>query len=220
MLARFSVHLPANKQPATMCRWRSALAHLLLALLFWGLPASQAPSVVRAAPLVAPANDIAVGCSNLVENGDFEAVNQVWQFSPSTSPPRYSSEVPFSGAQSLRLGVDPGSPMTPSISEVRYYKAIPLPAPAARIILRFRYAPFYEEPLDTDRLEVEVRDANSNQSLLLQSLLGTDRTWLLKEADLLPFAGRAITLYLRVRNNGTLGRTSHPNDGSRHMTQR
>ena len=200
---RFSVHLPSNPQPVVPYRWRTTLARWLLALLCLIVSGLPLQTIVRAAP----AADIAVGCSNLIENGDFEAVNQVWQFSPSTSPPRYSSEVPFSGAQSLRLGVDPGAPMAPSISEVRYYKAIPLPAPAARIILRFRYAPFYEDPLDTDRLEVEVRDANSNQSLLLQSLLGTDRTWLLKEADLLPFAGRALTLYFRVRNNGALGHT-------------
>ncbi|MFN8489677.1 MAG: hypothetical protein U0350_18985 [Caldilineaceae bacterium] len=200
---RFSAHLPFHTQTAAHCRWRSAFARLLLAFLCIGLPGLQTFRGVYAAPV----DDIAVGCSNLVENGDFEAVNQVWLFSPSTTPPRYSSEFPFSGAQSLRLGADPGSPMAPSISEVRFYKAIPLPAPAARIILRFRYAPFYEDPLDTDRLEVEVRDANSNQSLLLQSLVGTDRTWFLKEADLLPFAGRAIALYFRVRNNGTLGHT-------------
>lgn len=200
---RFSDHLLLHPQITVTCRWRSTCARLFLVILCLGLPSLQAFVVVHAAPL----DDIAVGCSNLVENGDFEAVNQVWLFSPSTTPPRYSSEFPFSGAQSLRLGADPSSPMAPSISEVRFYKAIPLPAPAARIILRFRYAPFYEDPLDTDRLEVEVRDANSNQSLFLQALGGTDRTWFLKEADLLPFAGRAIILYFRVRNNGALGHT-------------
>jgi len=168
--------------------------------------------LVRAAP---PA-DIAVGCSNLIEGGDFETINPVWNFQPSTNPPRYTSEFTFNGsAQSLVLGNTPapGGATTPSISEVRY-QSFQLPPGASRIILRFRYLPFYEDALDTDRQQTEVLYAASAQALESnpRSLRVLDEhetspntnppSWRQRDATLTSLAGQWISLRFRVRNDG------------------
>jgi len=204
VLDRLSVRLSPH-QPRY--RWQSALSRLLLLLFCLGFTGVQVLTVVRAAPFSSLA--AAVTCTDLVENGDFETDNQVWLPSPNTNlAPSYSSDLAFSGTQSLRLGPDPGVPMAASLSEVHYAQPLQLPpASTATITLNFRYATFYEDSQDSDQLQAEIFDANTNESLQKRTLLNTKHAWLLQQINLAPFAGRAISLYFRVRNNGTLGRT-------------
>ncbi|MCX6043624.1 MAG: hypothetical protein NT075_00815, partial [Chloroflexi bacterium] len=130
-------------------QWLAHLARLILALFLLGMESAPTWAVASAAPLAAPMGDIAPGCGNLVEGGDFETLNPAWEFQPSTNPPRYTTDYAFGGSvQSLVLSDALGASSDPSISEVRY-RAFQLPAAATRIALHFHYLPFYEDALDT-----------------------------------------------------------------------
>lgn len=71
--------------------------------------------------------DVAPGCLNLIEGGDFEQFNPSWQVIASTRPPMYSNEQTFNNSlQSMRLGDGLEALNVESVSEVRY-KPILLP---------------------------------------------------------------------------------------------
>ena len=212
MLERFGAKSQASLFSGARSRLPVRIGSLVLTLLLLWLEIVPPLAMVRAAPSA----DIAVGCINLIEGGDFETINPVWNFQPSTNPPRYTSEFTFDGsAQSLVLGNTPapGGSTTPSISEVRY-QAFQLPPGASRIILRFRYLPFYEDALDSDRQQAEVLYGNSPQALesnpqILRVLDGhetspntTPPSWRQRDATLTSLAGQWISLRFRVRNDG------------------
>ncbi|MEZ4736726.1 MAG: hypothetical protein R3E79_57330 [Caldilineaceae bacterium] len=49
--------------------------------------------------------DVAPGCLNLIEGGDFEQFTPSWQIGASTRPPMYTNEQTFNNsAQAMRLG--------------------------------------------------------------------------------------------------------------------
>lgn len=152
--------------------------------------------------------DVAPGCLNLIEGGDFEQFNPSWQVIASTRPPMYSNEQTFNNSlQSMRLGNGLEALNVESVSEVRY-KPILLPYGATRIILRFLYYPLYENPPGADLQQADLFDAATDQ--LLGSLLNSQedsRTWKARDFDLTLFAGRSVSLRFRVRNDGSAGRT-------------
>ncbi len=212
MLQRFRAKSPASLILGVRTRLPLRIGTLALTLLLLWLEVIAPLTLLRAAP---PA-DIAIGCNNLIEGGDFETINPVWNFQPSTNPPRYTSEVAFNGsAQSLALGntPEPGASNTPSISEVRY-RSFPLPAGASRIILRFRYLPFYQDARDIDRQQAEVVYANSASAIEVTNQVfrvldahetsanTTPPSWRYRDADLTRFAGQWISLRFRVTNDG------------------
>lgn len=176
-------------------------------ILSW--PFSGGVTAVKAASAYAVGQaDVAPGCLNLIEGGDFEQFNPSWQVIASTRPPMYSNEQTFNNSlQSMRLGNGFESLNVASISEVRY-KPIQLPTGATRIILRFLYYPLYEPAPGADLQQADLFDANTDQ--LLGSLLNNledSRKWQAREFDLTLFAGRSLSLRFRVRNDGSAGRT-------------
>jgi len=152
--------------------------------------------------------DVAPGCLNLVEGGDFEQVNPSWQIGASPRPPMYSNEQTFNNSiQSLRLGNGIELPNVESVSEVRH-KPILLPVGATRIILRFLYYPLFEPSPGVDLQQADLFDANNDQ--LIGTLLNAQdnaRSWKALDFDLTAYAGRSISLRFRVRNDGGVGRT-------------
>ena len=213
MLEWFRAKSQASLFSGAQSRLPLRIGTLALTLLLLWLQIVQPLTLLRAAPLA----DIAIGCSNLIEGGDFETINPVWNFQPSTNPPRYTSEFTFNGsAQSLVLGNSPapGGSTTPSISEVRY-QSFQLPPGASRIILRFRYLPFYQDAEDSDLQQAEIFYGNTLQALesnpQLFRVLNIHQTspntnppsWrLAPDATLTNLSGKWISLRFRVRNDG------------------
>ncbi len=199
-------------------RFFANLARLLLALFLLGVNSAPTWAVASAAPASAPVGDIAPGCGNLIEDGNFETLNPAWEFQPSTNPPRYTSDFTFGGSvKSLVLSDALGASSDPSISEVRY-RAFQLPASATRIALHFRYLPFYEDALDTDRQQAEIYYANTSAALAFTTKIfpilnahetssTTSPNWRQTDADLTSLAGQWISLRFRVRNTGGPART-------------
>lgn len=152
--------------------------------------------------------EVAPGCLNLVEGGDFEQFNPSWQLQASTRPPMYSSEQTFNNSlQSMRLGNGFELPNLASISEVRH-KPILLPFGATRIILRFLYYPLYDAAPGADLQQADLFDATTDQ--LIGTLLNAQEGsggWKARDFDLTLYAGRSISLRFRVRNDGIGGRT-------------
>lgn len=152
--------------------------------------------------------EVAPGCLNLIEGGDFEQFNPSWQVIASTRPPMYANEQTFNNSlQSMRLGNGLEALNVESVSEVRY-KPLLLPYGATRIILRFLYYPLYEAAPGADLQQADLFDATTDQ--LLGSLLNSQedsRTWKARDFDLTLFAGRSVSLRFRVRNDGSAGRT-------------
>lgn len=168
-----------------------------------------APAALKAANANAVLEaEVAPGCLNLIEGGDFEQFNPSWQVIASTRPPMYSNEQTFNNSlQSMRLGNGLEALNVESVSEVRY-KPILLPYGATRIILRFLYYPLYEAAPGADLQQADLFDATTDQ--LLGSLLNSQedsRTWKARDFDLTLFAGRSVSLRFRVRNDGSAGRT-------------
>lgn len=175
--------------------------------LLWPPPFAVA-GVKAASAYAVDQADVAPGCLNLIEGGDFEQFNPSWQVIASTRPPMYSNEQTFNNSlQSMRLGNGFESLNVESVSEVRY-KPILLPYGATRIILRFLYYPLYEPAPGADLQQADLFDATTEQ--LLGSLVNSQddsRRWLAREYDLTLFAGRSVSLRFRVRNDGSAGRT-------------
>ena len=171
-------------------------------------PSLPVAAVKAANDYAARPADVAPGCLNLIEGGDFEQFNPSWQVIASTRPPMYSNEQTFNNSlQSMRLGNGLEALNVESVSEVRY-KPILLPYGATRIILRFLYYPLYENPPGADLQQADLFDATTDQ--LLGSLLNSQedsRKWQARDFDLTLFAGRSISLRFRVRNDGGAGRT-------------
>ncbi|MEZ4870451.1 MAG: hypothetical protein R3C14_54485 [Caldilineaceae bacterium] len=159
-----------------------------------------------------PANgaraDVAPGCLNLLEGGNFEQLSPNWQIQPSTRPPMYTNEQTFNGSgQALRLGNGLELPNIESVSEVRY-KPVLLPFGASRIILRFLYYPLYDAAPGEDLQQADLFDASNDQLILsLLNVQDNSRTWKLRDFDLTPYAGRSVSIRFRVRNDGGPGRT-------------
>ncbi len=193
------------------------------ALLIAGsaLPVLAVPQSAMNAPAMADSNarahavvnssinlEVAPGCLNLVEGGDFEQFNPSWQIVASARPPMYSNEQTFnSSAQSLRVGNGFELPNIESVSEVRH-KPILLPIGATRIILRFLYFPIFEPSPGADLQQADLFDATNDQ--LIGTLLNAQddaRSWKARDFDLTAYAGRSVSLRFRVRNDGGVGRT-------------
>ncbi|CAN5806562.1 hypothetical protein BH10CHL1_BH10CHL1_31470 [soil metagenome] len=239
MLDRFQVHVQSKTEPpnhvlstlfsapSVWCkdkigrdrqRFFANFVRLLLALFLLSVESTPLWAIAPAMPVAAPANDIAAGCGNLVEGGDFETLNPAWEFQPSTNPPRYTTDYAFGGSvQSLVLSDALGASSDPSISEVRY-RAFQLPASATRIALHFHYLPFYEDALDTDRQQAEIYYANTSAALAFTTQVfqvlnahetssTTSPNWRQRDADLTSLAGQWISLRFRVRNTGGPART-------------
>jgi hypothetical protein len=174
----------------------------LLALIVQGLLA-PAPSAYSA-----PGQDIAPGCINLVENGGFEQIGPQWQIQPGPRPPMYTNEVTFdNSAQSMRIGNGMELSNIESVSEVRYLP-LQFPRDATRIILRFRYLPRYDATPGEDLQQADLYYYNTNQlALSLLNVQESEFNWRLVETDLTAYRGQVLSLRLRVRNDGFLGRT-------------
>jgi len=185
----------------------------LLCLIATSAPFTLSPitlAVVKEATIHADMNlDVAPGCLNLIEGGDFEQFNPSWQFSPSTRPPLYTNEQTFNNStQSLRIGNGLDLPNIASVSEVRY-KPIVLPTNANTLILRFRYYLIHEGAADGDWQHVALYNETADQPLTLQlSALGNTGEWKIDDdPDLIAYAGQTVSLRFRVQNDGSGGRT-------------
>ncbi len=173
----------------------------------FALPQSIGASDVRAAH--AGANlDVAPGCRDLVEGGNFEQFTLSWQTVASARPPMYTNEQTFNGsAQSMRIGNGLELPNVISESHIRH-KPILLPSDATSIILRFRYYALHEGIPDVDSQQFSFFDATSDQ--LIYTFLNIRENasdWKLSNFDLTAYAGRSVSLRFQVNNDGGSGRT-------------
>lgn len=180
-----------------VCSGAAVAVVVLCALLFSWLPV-----------LPAPAGEIAPGCINLVQNGDFEVVSPHWQIQPGPRPPMYTNEVTFSDStQALRIGNGVELPNIASVSEVRY-NPVPFPRDATSIILRFRYQPRSDADSSNDLQQADLYYYNSDQlAFSLLNVQENDFAWKLVERDLTAFRGQVMSLRFRVHNDGLRGRT-------------
>lgn len=191
-----------KKINAESWRVRHQLRWLIWLFFYGGLFFTVSPVQAAVNPDVAP------GCLNLVEGGNFDQFNPSWQITASTRPPMYSGEQTFNGSvQALRLGNGVELPNIESVSEARH-KPIVLPIGATRIILRFLYYPLFDAAPGADLQQADLFDATTDQ--LIGSLLNAQddaRAWKARDFDLTLYAGRTISLRFRVRNDGVAGRT-------------
>lgn len=186
--------------------WLLGLSGLLYALVMPALFVLAPAAVAAAHAGVNP--DVAPGCLDLVEGGNFEQFHPSWQIGASTRPPMYTSEQTFNNsAQAMRLGNGLELPNIESVSEVRH-QPILLPYGATRIILRFLYYPVAESPPGADLQQADLFDATTDQ--LIGTLFNAQddaRIWKARDYDLTLYAGRTVSLRFRVRNDGAGGRT-------------
>ncbi len=169
----------------------AALLFLLLGLL---------PGATSAAPPVA---ELPNGCAELIGNGSFEQINQVWFFPPSLNPPVYDNSTQFTGNYSLLLG-NVGQANVASSS--RAEQTIALPANASSIILSFRYYGRTDDEVAlgaNDRQYLDIFDANTNQFIVRQfEARNKDRLWLGAQYSLTAYRGRTVRLSFGVDNDG------------------
>jgi nucleoid-associated protein YgaU len=146
------------------------------------------------------------GCVDLLLNSDFET-NAGWLFSPSITPPQYTTAQRQSGARAMQLGVLPGSGANrASYSSIR--QPLTIPTTANRVLLTWWQWAGTEEALTTtpgataDRQEVLLLDATGRAVALIQQQRQTDSGWQQWAADLSSYRGQQLTLYFNVYNDG------------------
>ena len=196
---------PAHKQPgharrvpgfvARMAAVSATLLFMLLGIL---------PAATSAAPFSAPAAaELPGGCSELIGNGSFEQINQVWYLPPSLNPPEYDNSLAFAGNFSLRLG-NVGQANVASSSRVE--QTIALPANASSIILSFRYYGRTDDEVAlgaNDRQYLDIFDASTNQFIVRQfEARNKERLWLGAQYSLTAYRGRTVRLSFGVDNDG------------------
>lgn len=161
-------------------------------------------------------------CSNAIANGGFETTAS-W-FIPATAySAGYSTAQAHGGARSMRMGIVAPGAQVYSYSDCAQTVAIPANAASARLR-------FWLYPLSTGAYLVapppppigarlsDLTLSNDAQYLLIMSggaildkpvwQLSNEDAWVAYDIDLLPFAGRAITLQFGVFNNGSGGLTA------------
>lgn len=162
-------------------------------------------------------------CVDLVVNGGFER-NAGWQINNTAYPAAYVTFPVFSGARSLRAGIVHPPDNVYSYSSAQQTIFIPAGPPSVKLSFRLfatttgtmaaRLTPppiVPTSPLDQTQLADDAQmvllfDSNGRQHVLLfQRQWYSD--WQLREIDLTPFRGQAVTLYFGVFNNGTGGVT-------------
>ncbi|RME42339.1 MAG: hypothetical protein D6791_17995 [Chloroflexi bacterium] len=146
-------------------------------------------------------------CNDVITNGGFES-DTGWEFQAGVPyPPDYSTDQAAEGARSLRLGIPAGDPNVEGWSAA--WQSISLPASLQSATLSFSYYPVSDD-LERDYFEVRLLDESGAPiAYLVHPLDGQSnaQTWLSRQFDLRPYAGRTIQLYFNVYNDGQNGTT-------------
>lgn len=194
-----AAHVLPRRLAERIVRYGAALLFVLLGLL---------PAATLAAPSPAPAGapaaaELPSGCTELIANGSFEQINQVWSLPSSSNPPIYDNTNAFAGNFSLQLG---NVGMANSVSSSRAEQTVALPANATSIILSFRYFGRTDDELALgadDRQYLDIWDAGANQFIVRQfEARNKDRLWLGAQYSLTAYRGRTVRLSFGVDNDG------------------
>jgi serine protease len=159
-------------------------------------PATEAPPTVTT-PVVS-------GGEELIVNGGFEGEGG-WVFSQTQAPGAYATEVVHSGQRAARLGIVAGYDVH-SYSSV--FQTISIPAGVRRATLTYWAYPI---SLDVYPNDLQLMLLLDEQFRVIRSAaqgLSNAREWVPASVDLTEYAGRTITVYFGVYNDGGEGLTT------------
>jgi aminopeptidase S len=144
------------------------------------------------------------GGEELIVNGGFEGEGG-WVFSQTQVPGAYATEVVNSGQRSARLGIVAGYDVR-SYSSV--YQTISIPAGVRRATLTYWSYPISPDVYPNDLQLMLLLDEQFRVIRSASQGLSNAREWLPGSVDLTEFAGRTITVYFGVYNDGGTGLTT------------
>jgi hypothetical protein len=132
--------------------------------------------------------------ANLIANGDFEAGSGLPSWS-STGVTFARSYQPYDGQYCARVGsLDPYS------GDSSLAQSLAIPA-SGTTTLRFVYNGNCPDTIEFDQMRAEIRDdAGATLLSILNECSETD--WIPKSVDLTPFAGRTVTVWFGVHDDG------------------
>ncbi len=166
-------------------------------------------------------------CTNLIQNGGFEARLNDWASSNSNIPARITNDPVYHGQNAARLGLLPGELNCEGYSSA--WQTVTLPANATTISLQLLLYPVTTEnstmagenrftrpepfPNTTETISdtqyVLIRDAANNQWLEASYWsLENSPAWHEREYNLTQYAGKRVKLYVGAYNDGIGGKTA------------
>jgi hypothetical protein len=144
-------------------------------------------------------------CFELISNGGFETY-EGWTILDTIYDATYTDSVAYSGARSMRLGIEEAAGNLFSFSSVEQGVTIPGDASAARLSFWYqalRPSSGQALPGDTGRDYGYVLAQEAGGGWRILSIIGqATADWARLELDLMPFAGQTIVLRFGVRNDG------------------
>ncbi len=166
-------------------------------------------AILASLPLMAalagdPVPARAVGCIELVQNGNFET-NAAWTINVNGYPASYTGALAHSGTRSMRLGLDYALNRL-TFSSVQQQIAIPATATAAT--LTFWAYPISEAPGTGDHQEAILLYPDGATAAILWRTIANSQTWTPLSFNLSAFAGQTLILYFNVYNDGSGGRAT------------
>jgi hypothetical protein len=166
------------------------------------LPTFYPPLYPTVIPSVVPPPQ---GCSNLIQNGGFEA-NDAWYFGPTAITGGYVTSPVYAGARSARLGLPEGNgPDAISFSSVR--QLVTLPANVASIqlhwwhLFRTQESPSDSIGIGEDRQELILLNPDLSTLAVLFRVRRNDGSFVREVTDLTAFSGRSVYIYFNAFNN-------------------
>ncbi|WP_343424978.1 hypothetical protein [Candidatus Amarolinea dominans] len=142
-------------------------------------------------------------CANLLRNGDFEQAGD-WTLTTTDSTARYTTAEVHAGSRALQLGLlpngSPGShPAVPTLSTA--YQDVRLPANAQKLTLTLWVKPGTRDSSGDYQHLAILNPSNSGMIAELWRKLENQNDWQQLSFDLTAYRGRAVRVYLEVRND-------------------
>jgi len=141
-------------------------------------------------------------CQDLIANGGFET-GDAWTLDGSR-PPVYTTDQAFTGERSLLCGIFPPTEDVTASSSA--YQAVTVPDNITTATLSF-FVRRHSEDTDGDSQQVHVLDEQMQVDRVLMDTLSDDGVWSNATFDLSDYAGRTVTIYFNVSNDGDGART-------------
>ena len=142
-------------------------------------------------------------CANLLRNGDFEQAGH-WTLTTTDSTARYTNAEAHTGSRAMQLGLLPTGALGPHPATETFstaYQDVRLPANAQKLTLTLWIEPGTQDSSGDYQHLAILNPSNSGMIAELWRKLENQNDWQQLSFDLTAYRGRAVRVYLEVRND-------------------